>query len=100
MCALQSKIYRMVKWALGLRLGGITKEHIEQAIADGKIIRTHLLRPTWHFVAAKDLRWMLKLTAPRIKVAARSRQKQLGLSEELISRIKIVVGDSLPKKNI
>ena len=98
MGALQAQSYRMVKWALGLRLGGTTKEDIEQAIADGKIIRTHLLRPTWHFVAAKDLRWMLKLTAPRIKVAARSRQKQLGLSEELISRSKVVVGDALAKE--
>jgi hypothetical protein len=28
-------------------------------MTDGSIIRTHVLRPTWHFVAPEDLRWML-----------------------------------------
>ena len=29
-------------------------------------MRTHILRPTWHFVAPADIRWMLALTGPRV----------------------------------
>lgn len=95
MGAMQAQDYRMVKWALGIRLPGATKAMIEKAIEDGEIIRTHLLRPTWHFVAADDLRWLLKLTAPRIKVAIRSRHKQLGITDEVISQSNAVIADAL-----
>lgn len=95
MGALQAQDYRMVKWAMGIRLPGATKTTIEEAIEDGKIIRTHLLRPTWHFVAARDLRWLLKLTAPRIKVAIRSRHKQLGITDEVVSKSNAVITNAL-----
>ena len=32
----------------------------------GTILRTHVLRPTWHFVTPADIRWMLALTGPRV----------------------------------
>jgi hypothetical protein len=67
MGAMQAQIYPMVKWAIGLRLPGFTGDRIEQAIDGGEIIRTHILRPTWHFVSSEDIYWMLELTAPRIK---------------------------------
>src|SRR5713226_2776124 len=64
--AVQAQDYAGAKWALGLRMQGVTDDVIEQAFADGAIIRTHVMRPTWHFVAPADIRWMLALTAPRI----------------------------------
>lgn len=85
MSPMQAQDYKMAKWALGVRLPGSTRQDIEKAINDGSIIRTHLLRPTWHFVAADDLRWILQLTGPRIRVSIRSRQKQLGLAKEVVS---------------
>lgn len=36
----------------------------------GALVRTHVLRPTWHVVAAEDLRWLLALTATRIQLAS------------------------------
>lgn len=95
MGALQAQDYRMVKWAMGVRLPGATQTTIEEAIEDGRIIRTHLLRPTWHFVAARDLRWLLKLTAPRVKMAIRSRHKQLGITDEVVSQSNAVIADAL-----
>jgi hypothetical protein len=44
----------------------VTDAEVESAFAAGTIIRTHLLRPTWHFVDAADLRWLLALTGPRV----------------------------------
>jgi hypothetical protein len=29
-------------------------------------VRTHVLRPTWHFVAADDVGWMLQLSAEHV----------------------------------
>lgn len=66
--AVQGQEYAFAKWAIGLRLPDLIDEDIEQAIENGEILRTHLLRPTWHFVAPQDIRWMLKLTAPRVKM--------------------------------
>ena len=49
--AVQAQDYAAAKWAVGLRLQGATDDDIEQAFADGAILRTHLMRPTWHFVS-------------------------------------------------
>jgi hypothetical protein len=92
LCALQAQDYAMSKWAFGLRIPGATETEINTAIDRGDIIRTHLLRPTWHFVAAEDLRWILDLTAPHIKSSMRFRDKQLGLTGKVISKcIDIIV---------
>ena len=70
MGAVQAQDYAAAKWALGLRLRGGTDDGIEQAFADGTVLRTHIMRPTWHFVTPADIRWMLMLTAPRVLVAS------------------------------
>jgi Winged helix DNA-binding domain len=64
--AMQAQEYAMAKWAIGLRLPGIKESGIEKAFNEGSILRTHVLRPTWHFVLPEDIRWMLELTAPRV----------------------------------
>lgn len=64
--AIQAQEYAMSKWAIGLRLPGSHDADIEQAFNEGQILRTHLMRPTWHFVAPEDIRWLLQLTAPRV----------------------------------
>jgi len=57
MGAMQAQDYAMAKWAIGVRLPGSTDRMIESAMNKGEILRTHLLRPTWHFVSANDIRW-------------------------------------------
>ncbi len=64
MGAVQAQDYPMAKWALGVRLPDLADPTVETALNDGEIIRTHVLRPTWHLVVAEDIRWMLSLTAP------------------------------------
>ncbi|MGH7550143.1 MAG: winged helix DNA-binding domain-containing protein [Gemmatimonadota bacterium] len=75
----QAQDYLGAKWALGLRLEGAADHDIERAFNDGAILRTHLLRPTWHFVTPIDIRWMLALTAPRVHAANGPRYRQLEL---------------------
>ncbi len=62
--AVQSQDYGGAKWALGMRLNGITDSDIDRAFNQGSILRTHVMRPTLHFVDPADIRWLLALTAP------------------------------------
>jgi hypothetical protein len=65
--AVQAQEFDPAKWGLGLRLGGrATDADVARAVDDGRILRTHVLRPTWHFVTPADIRWMLELTGPRV----------------------------------
>lgn len=86
MGAMQAQDSNMSKWAVGLRLSGATETLIESAISSGEIIRTHLMRPTWHLVSSDDVYWMLKLTAPQIIASSKTRWKQLELSESLFQK--------------
>ena len=65
--AVQAQDYYGAKWAIGQRMRHATDDVVEQAFADGRILRLHVMRPTWHFVAPDDIRWLVKLTAPRVK---------------------------------
>jgi len=86
MGVIQAQDYGMSKWALGSRLSNSTNKSVEDAINSGQIIRTHVLRPTWHWVSAENIYWMLELTASRIKSQMKSREKALGLTPEIISK--------------
>lgn len=74
--AVQAQDYTGAKWALGQRLKNCSDEIIEEAFTKGDIIRTHVLRPTWHFVAPEDLRWMVELTSARIQGIAGTQYRQ------------------------
>lgn len=86
MGAMQAQDYTMGKWAIGVRLPGVTEAAIEQDIEQGQIIRTHILRPTWHFVAASDIRWMIALSAPRLNSALQSQNKKLELTDTVFRK--------------
>jgi Winged helix DNA-binding domain len=65
--AVQSQDYPGAKWSLGQRVRGCTDKAIDEAFSAGRILRTHVLRPTWHFVLPEDIKWILELTAPRVQ---------------------------------
>lgn len=81
--AVQAQDYAMAKWAIALRTAKPDAGAVQRAVDEGSIIRTHVMRPTWHFVAAEDLRWMLELTADRIRRTMKSRAEQLGLTPDV-----------------
>jgi hypothetical protein len=64
--AVQSQEYLGAIWSVGQRMISATDSALDRAFDDGAILRTHVMRPTWHFVAPADLRWLLALTAPRV----------------------------------
>jgi hypothetical protein len=93
--AMQAQDYPMAKWAIGLRLPGTTAKAVEKALEDGLVLRTHLMRPTWHFVAAADLRWLLALSAPQLRSTSAAAMRQLGLDPETCARSRRVIGEAL-----
>ncbi len=87
MGAVQAQEYGPAKWGLGLRSPeGATDAAIEHAISAGRILRTHVLRPTWHFVAREDIRWMLELTGPQVHRRMSTYDRQLGLDARVMTR--------------
>jgi hypothetical protein len=95
MGAIQAQDYAMVKWAVGLRLQASGDASIVEAYNKGEIIRTHLMRPTWHFVSCDDVYWLLELTAPQIKTLCKSRDRQLELDESIYNRSNAILEKAL-----
>lgn len=99
LAAVQAQDYAGAKWALSLRLQGATDKNLDKAFADGSILRTHLLRPTWHFVTPADIRWLLALTASRVHAVNASMYHKLELDREVFERSKIVLARALQSGN-
>jgi hypothetical protein len=96
---MQAQEYAMAKWAIGLRLPGTVDADIEKAFNKGDILRTHLMRPTWHFVAPADIRWLLALTAPRVHAVNAFMYRQLELDNKLFKRCNDILIKSLEGNN-
>ena len=85
--AVQAQEYPFARWGLALRLpDGTTDAEIERAFDTGRILRTHVMRPTWHFVTPADIGWMLELTAPRVHRAMASYTRRLELDTVTLTR--------------
>jgi hypothetical protein len=95
MGAIQAQDYAGAKWAIAQRLHSATDALIEKAFTDGDIIRTHVMRPTWHFVHPKDIRWMLELTSTRVQASASSYHKQLQLDHKVFSACEKAIAQAL-----
>jgi len=93
--AVQSQDYAGAKWSLGLRLRGAHERDVEQAFNSGTILRTHVLRPTWHFVTPQDIRWLLALTGPRVQASNGSMYRKAGMDARLFRRCESVLQKAL-----
>ncbi|MDR1933845.1 MAG: winged helix DNA-binding domain-containing protein, partial [Spirochaetales bacterium] len=99
MGAMQAQDYPMAKLAVALRTEAGAVSSVEEVFCAGKILRTHVLRPTWHFVTPADIRWMLGLTGPRIMSQTRSRDRQLGLDEKTFDKSGLILEAALKNGN-
>jgi Winged helix DNA-binding domain len=97
--AMQAQDYGPAKWSIGQRSKGLTDQDLDKALAAGSIIRTHVLRPTWHFVARDDLRWLLALSGPRVQQGNAGRYRELGLDARTRARAEKVIVSALEGGN-
>src|SRR5262245_24469014 len=85
--AVQAQDFNAAKWAIALRMRNATSGAVtEEAYNEGRVLRTHVMRPTWHFVAPEDIRWLLELTAPRVNLRAESNYRKFGLDTMTFKR--------------
>lgn len=97
--AVQSQEYAGAKWALSLRMkDGATDSALDQAFNEGRILRTHVMRPTWHFVTPGDICWMLELTAPRVRAAMSHMDRQLEVDTAVVKKSNAILSKALRGK--
>lgn len=82
----QSQEYAHALWSLGMRAAGLSAADVQAEFDRGDFLRTHILRPTWHFVAAEDIRWILRVTAPRVQRLNQTIYRQEGLDSATLQR--------------
>ena len=93
--AVQAQDYTGAKWGIAQRCASATDADIDHVFDDGKILRTHVLRPTWHFVSPADIRSLLELTAPRIKASMVAYMRVLELDEAVFRRSNALIAKAL-----
>jgi Winged helix DNA-binding domain len=79
----QSQDYPGAKWAVGQRTAASVDADLDALFDAGAFVRTHVMRPTWHFVAAEDIRWLLATTAHRVHQANAYQYRSLGIDDRL-----------------
>jgi hypothetical protein len=91
----QSQLHDMAQWAVARRTQELTLADVQAAFERGDFLRTHILRPTWHYVDPTDVHWLMTLTAPRIRQLMTSGWNALGLTAQLIERGSEVIVSAL-----
>ena len=84
--AVQSQDYPGAKWAVGQRVSRTNDADLDRLFDDGTILRTHVMRPTWHFVLPQDIRWLIDLTGPRVRAGMAGRHRALEMDSDQIAR--------------
>lgn len=85
--AVQAENPGQAEWALASRTRDRRGTDLARLLGDGGVVRTHVLRPTWHFVLADDIGWLLDLTGPRVRrVTAQQLSRAHGLDAPAVGR--------------
>ncbi len=83
-------------WAVAARTVAPDPSDLDAALADGRVLRTHVIRPTWHYATADDLVWLLDLTAPRVRATFSEQLERLhGLAPAVVDRLGGLVAEAL-----
>src|SRR5262245_44104719 len=97
--AVQAENPSQSAWAVASRTSDPSQGEMRSALEDGRLIRTHVLRPTWHYVLAEDVGWLVELTAPRIEqVTKRQLRAAHGLDDRRLERLAAAVADILEER--
>ena len=93
--AVQAQDVTGATWGVVLRTAGATAEDVGKALDAGTILRTHVLRPTWHLVRPADLRWMQALTAPRVRMQLAPYDRRLEIDAALLAQSHALIADAV-----
>jgi hypothetical protein len=90
--AVQAENPSQSEWAVAVRVAAPDANELAALLDTGQALRTHVLRPTWHYVSADDIGWLLALTGPRVQKVTRTQLRvQHGLDERAVAQAGEVV---------
>jgi hypothetical protein len=95
MGAMQAQEFLPAKWSIAQRAHAVDNAQMDRALADGRILRTHILRPTWHFAHRCDIRWLIEVSAPRVKALMAYYDRQLALDAKVLGKSNAVIARSV-----
>ncbi len=96
MLCVQAENQAQSAWAVASRISAPDAADLGAALADGRVLRTHVIRPTWHYAVPDDLGWLLDLTGPRVRGSfANQLESRHGLDQTRIERLSGLVIDGL-----
>lgn len=96
--AVQAQEFVPAQWGLAMRVPPERRPDaasVAAALDRGEILRTHVLRPTWHFVDPSDARWLMELSAERVHRANGMYYRRTGVDGDAGVRALDVVGACL-----
>lgn len=96
---MQAQDFRSMMWAIGLRLHDTKLSEVEKAYNSGTILRTHVMRPTWHIVARENLSWLLDLTAAQVLSQTKGRLRDLELTPRLLKKCHSIIEKEMDGAN-
>lgn len=98
MTAMQAQDHAAARWSVAQRARTpLAASAIDSAFDEGRVLRTHVLRPTWHFVVPGDLRWLIRLTGPRVEAANARHYRELELDPPTLLRSEVVIAEAVSK---
>jgi Winged helix DNA-binding domain len=95
LACVQSQEFAHALWSLGMRTDRLSAAEVQAEFNRGDFLRTHILRPTWHFVAAEDIRWILEVTAPRVQRVNQTIYRQYSLDPATLDHGLAVIAEEL-----
>ena len=98
--AMQSQEFAYARWSVAQRTRTASAHPIDRAFAEGSVLRLHVIRPTWHFVNAADVRWILKVSAPRVHALNAYYYRQMEVDADLAGRAGKVFAKALRGKQL
>ncbi|HZN72556.1 MAG TPA: winged helix DNA-binding domain-containing protein [Micromonosporaceae bacterium] len=97
--AVQAENPSQAAWAVASRTQRPDQADLATVLNNGAVLRTHVLRPTWHFVRAEDIGWLLDLTGPRVRrVTGQQLRTVHGLDEHAIDQAVAAVMQALASR--
>lgn len=93
--AVQAENFSQAGWAVAARGSPIDWARFTAAFDAGDLLRTHVLRTTWHFVTPDDLVWLVELTAPALRRLYEQGQRAYGIDNRTLDAAIAVIVDGI-----
>jgi hypothetical protein len=94
--AVQAQEHPHARWSVAQRMAGPPDAAaVDNAFAEGHFVRTHVLRPTWHYVSRADLHWLMAISGPRVDAACTRQYEAVGLDDRTLARSNDLIGETV-----